>query len=114
MRKLILLGFIVLLTACGSTGTVMKLGPDTYIISASKHYTSGGVVAQQNALEAANNYCVSLGKEVLVKNMANGSEVSGTFATHTVTFQCLSKNDPELSRPTYRPVPNLVIENRKD
>jgi hypothetical protein len=113
MKKVLAVGFVALLTGCGSTGTVMKLGPDTYIISASKHYTSGGTVAQQNALEAANTYCVGLGKEVLVKNMANGSEGNGTFYTHTVTFQCLNKNDPDLARPTYRPTPNIVIENRK-
>ena len=114
MKALAIAGLVVLLTGCGSTGTVMKLGPDTYTVSASKHYTSGAAVAQQNAFESANNYCTALEKEVLVKNMANSSEGQGTFYTHTVTFQCLSKNDPDLSRPTYRTVPNVVIENRRD
>lgn len=112
MKKLILVSLVLLLTGCGSTGTVMKLGPDTYTVSASKHYTSGGAVAKTNALEAANKYCTELGKEVLVKNMTNSFDVP--FYTYSVNFQCLSKNDPELSRPTYKPVPNVVIENNKN
>ena len=50
--------FAAILTACGSTGGVMKLGPDTYTLSASKHYTSGGAVAETNALEAANVFAL--------------------------------------------------------
>ena len=98
-----------LLTACGSTGGVMKLGPDTYTVSASKHYTSGGAVAKTNALEAANMHCIAMGKELLVGNMTNSHEPP--FYTSSVNFNCFSKGDPQLTRPTYRPAPNVLIEN---
>ena len=112
MKRLISVSMIALLTGCGSTGLVMKLGPDTYTVSASKHYTSGGAVAKTNALEAANNYCTELGKEVLVKNITD--RFDPPFFSYSVNFQCLSKTDPELVRPTYKPAADIVIENQKN
>jgi hypothetical protein len=100
---------VFLLVGCGSTGGVMKLGPDTYTVSASKHYTSGGAVAKTNALEAANNYCTQLGKELLVTNTTNGFEAP--FYTYSVTFNCLDKNDAQLTRPVYKKAPDVLIEN---
>ncbi len=110
MKNKLLASFVlVLLGACGSTGGVMKLGPDTYTVSASKHYTSGGAVAKTNALEAANTHCLQLGKELLVTNTTDG--YNGTFYTHSVIFNCLEKGDPKLTRPTYKKTPDVVIEN---
>jgi len=99
-----------LLASCGSTGRVMKLGPDTYTVSASKHYTSGGAVAKTNALEAAADHCEKLNRELLVNNMNSG--FNGTFYTYSVTFNCLGRADPQLmTRPSYRPTPDVLIEN---
>lgn len=102
---------ISILAGCGSTGGVMKLGPDTYAVTASKHNFAGGAPsAQSNALEMANTYCERIGREVLVKNTTTGFD--RPMYTYSVTFQCLAKNDPNLTRPTYKQSPNVVIENR--
>lgn len=108
-RTVVITAMSAALVACGSTGGVMKLGPDTYTVSASKHYTSGGAVAKTNALESANNHCLQLGKELLVTNTSNGYEAP--FYTYSVTFNCLNKNDPQLTRPTYKKSPDVLIEN---
>ncbi len=79
----------LLLTGCGSTGSVMKLGPENYMVSASKHYTSGGAVAKTNALEAATSHCVSMGRQLLVKNL--DSTFDAPFYTTTVTFTCTTQ-----------------------
>lgn len=96
---------------CGSTGGVMQMGPDTFNVSASKHYTSGGAAAKSNALLAANAHCTSLGKEILVTNTS--SSYAQPFYTAEVTFRCLSKNDSKLSRPNYEKTPDVVIEDRR-
>ena len=104
---------IVSLPGCGTTGSVLKMGPDTYRVSASKHNMVGGApAAESDALSSANAYCEKHGKEVLVTNSA--SDFDRPFYTYTATFQCLGANDPGLHRPNYRPAPSLIIEdNRK-
>ena len=101
----------IILTGCGSTGDVLPMGPDTFIVSASKHYTSGGAEAQSNALSAANTHCASLGKEILVKNTS--SNYAAAFYNFSVTFRCLDKNDPELARPSFQNSPDVIIEDRR-
>lgn len=96
---------------CGSTGGVMPMGPDTFNVSASKHYTSGGAEAKSNALLAANAHCASLGKEILVTNTS--SSYAAPFYNSSITFRCLSKNDPELSRPNFQKSPDVVIEDKR-
>ncbi len=101
----------LLVAGCGSTGGVMKLGPDTYTVTASKHNFAGGAPsAQSNALEMANAHCEGMGKEVLVKNTTSGFD--RPMYTYSVTFQCLNKTDPSLVRPSYKQAPNVVIENK--
>ena len=113
--KLIATSFCLLvfstLSGCGSTGGVMKLGPDTYTVTASKHNFAGGAPsAQSNALEMANAYCDGIGKEVLVKNTTSGFD--RPMYTYSVTFQCLNKGDASLVSPNYKQAPNVVIENK--
>jgi hypothetical protein len=111
--KLLSIGLFAIsaLAGCGSTGGVMKLGPDTYTVTASKHNFAGGAPsAQSNALEMANAYCEGIGREVMVKNTTTGFD--RPMYTYSVTFQCLNKGDASLVRPNYRPAPNVVIENK--
>ena len=100
-----------LLSACGTTGKVLTLGPDTYRVSASKHNLSGGAPeAEANALESAASYCTAQGKQLLVSNMSSG--FNRPYYTYTATFHCLSAGDPELRRPVYQSAPDLVIQTR--
>ena len=105
------LAVVLSTSGCGSTGGVMPMGPDTFAVTASKHNMSGGAPdAESNALSSAYAHCASLGKEMLVKNVSKSFE--RPFYNHSITFQCLSKNDPALVRPDYRNTPDVVIENR--
>lgn len=100
-----------LLSACGTTGKVLTLGPDTYRISASKHNLSGGAPeAEANALQSAESFCISKGKQVLVTNMSSGFD--RPYNTYTATFRCLAAGDPDLRRPVYQPAPDMVIQTR--
>lgn len=112
MRAIICVVLGTALAGCGTTSKVLTLGPDTYRISASKHNLSGGAAdAEANALESAETFCTSRGKQILVTNMSSGFD--RPFYTYTATFQCLAAGDPELRRPFYKSAPDMVIETRQ-
>lgn len=111
MRIIGCLFLATLLTACGTTGKVLTLGPDTYRISATKHNLSGGAPeAEANALQSAESFCTSRGKQLLVSNMSSGFD--RPFYTYTATFRCLALGDPDLRRPVYQSAPDMVIQTR--
>ena len=103
---------LCLLAACSNTSHVMKLGPDTYQVEGSAHnfYGGGSPEARGNAYAAAERQCASLGKEIIVKNIASTFE--RPFYRTTLTFQCLSKGDPDLVRPVYEKEADIVIKQR--
>ena len=75
------------LVGCGSTGGIIKIGADTYNLSASRHNTFGGAAAKTNALESATDFCEKMKKELSVKTVENSFEPP--FYTSSVTFNCL-------------------------
>lgn len=108
----LIIATMVILQGCGSTGSVLKMGPDTYRVSASRHNMAGGsTAAEADALQTANSHCQGLSKEVLVTNTS--SDFDRPFYNYTATFQCLNSDDPGLHRPQYRPAPTTVIEDRR-
>ncbi len=113
--RLLLLPFALLgLSACASSSGVNILGPDTYNISATASPARGGwATAKGIALSEAHDYCTTLGKEVLVTNTTTANTNGLGAGSADVTFRCLSKDDPALSRPIYGPTPNTIIEDRR-
>ena|SRR5258708_2801087 len=102
----------VLLSACADADRPVQMGPDTYSIMAMASNSRGGSMgARTIAVRDAGQYCQSLERQLLVKNIENGT--SGGYGTVNVTFRCLPGGDPELRRPDYQPTPNVIIENRK-
>ncbi len=93
----------VLVAGCAHSSGVLKLGPDTYTVSAAASAARGGwASAQKTALTTANDHCAQMGKEILVTNVdAARTNVYGGGSS-AVTFRCLDKGDPELQRPEYR------------
>ena len=87
---------------------VPPMGPDTFSVSADDLNPS---TAKQAALTQAQNHCKAMGKEILVTN----TKVSrgGARTLYDVTFRCLSKGDPELTRPTYEIAPDIRIEDKR-
>ena len=60
---------------------------DTYTVTASKHYTSGGApAAKTNALSEASNHCKSLNKELLVTNATQSFD--RPMYNYSVIFLC--------------------------
>ena len=103
------------LVGCATKSGVLKLGPNTYTLSAGVAGTgsvSGNdTMAKREALTEANGFCMSMGKEILVQNTQMSSTYAGS--TNEIVFQCLDANDPASKvTPVYSPKPNIVIENR--
>jgi len=101
------------LAGCATSSGIMAVGPDTYLITtAADAFRGGGSGARQVALSEAQQHCTKLNKELLVTNMETSPFVGGG-KSFDVTFRCLVKSDPELSRPTYKKTPDVVIEDRR-
>jgi hypothetical protein len=104
--------FGLLLTGCADSG-VMKVGPDTYMVSATRPGISGDVTAaKQAALKQGQEYCTKQGKQLLVQHMDDQVRWDCP-GTSNVTFLCLAEGDPELQRPKYRKEPDVIIEQRQ-
>jgi hypothetical protein len=86
----------------------MKLGPDTFTVSADGPNSS---VAKKTALTLAAESCASMGKELIATNTNDGLRLNRFF--YDVTFRCLDKNDPQLKRPEFTKSPDIVIEQRR-
>jgi hypothetical protein len=84
------------------------MGPDTFSVSADDLNPS---TAKQAALSQAQNHCKTVGKEILVTNTKASRGEARTL--YDVTFRCLSRGDPELTRPTYETPADVRIEDRR-
>lgn len=93
----------VLLASCTHSSGVLKMGPDTYTVSAAAHPIRGGPSeARKIAMTEANQYCTRMGKEILVANAGVASiNVDGAGSVE-VTFRCFDKGDLGLRHPEYR------------
>lgn len=101
------------LAGCAQSSGAMRMGPDTYSVSVHAAPVLGGVTgAQRRALQEAAETCAAQGREMLVTNMSSGRSSHLPGGTVEATFQCLRRGDPDLTRPSYRQAPNVVIESR--
>lgn len=113
MKTFQLLFTCLFLISCAQSSGVLKMGPDTYSVSIHAAPARGGEPgAKKLAITEANNYCISLGKEILVTNISTYPSSHFPGGTADVTFLCLAKSDPELQRPVYKKAPDILIENR--
>ncbi|WP_434136925.1 hypothetical protein JQR88_25510 (plasmid) [Pseudomonas luteola] len=113
-NKLLLLAVLPsLLLGCAQSSGVLKMGPDTYSVSATAAPARGGVSgAKRIAMTQANEECSAQGREILVKNISQGPSSPFPGGTVDITFQCLLRNDPSLHRPVYSDTPDILIETR--
>jgi hypothetical protein len=104
---------LVLLTGCAANSGVVPIGKDTYMISrqAATGFSGSGTLKAE-AFQEANQYCLTLAKDVQVvsTNEAAPPYILGNFPRAEVQFMCLDRNDPALSRPVLRPEPAAVIK----
>ena len=97
MNKIIpFLIMLVFLAGC-ATGRIVQVGKDTYMINGynSAPFSSGnGVLA--DLYEIGNKYCDSKGKKLYsVKTETSNWAPFVRWSKATLTFQCLSENDPK-------------------
>ncbi len=104
---------LVFLVGCASSGPI-PIGQDTFMIT--KQSTTGfhsGASVKAEIYREANEYCLRVGKQLQPVSTGQIDGVPGrSFASAELSFRCLSQSDSELNRPTLKPVPNVVIENR--
>ena len=101
------------LTACASSGAV-PIGRDTYMITkqSSTGFHSGASV-KADIYREANEFCVKRELQFQpVRDNAKDGVPGYAFANAEVVFRCLADGDKEINRPTPRPTPNVIIENR--
>ena len=87
----------VVLPGCGLetySTRVREVGPDTFTVATDDPSAS---IAMQAAVGQAQVHCGSLSKEILITNRS--ATAAGARNVYEVTFRCLAKGDPALTRP---------------
>ena len=117
MKKLLAVLLCLGLLGCANTG-IVKLSPDTYMLSRVDH---GGIFGNASAMKAnvireANEFAESQGKVAIplasheVPMVPGGFGRMGTFASIEYQFRVVDKNDPEAGRTSLVPSPDVVID----
>ncbi|MDR3452634.1 MAG: SHOCT domain-containing protein [Rhodoferax sp.] len=113
MKRLLTTGFLLFSAFAYASSGVVPMGQDTFMISAQSFtgFSSAGSV-KADIYKEGSAYCATLGKEFQPVNDHGVDGVPGrSFASAEVQFRCLNKGDPELSRPTMKPIANVRIES---
>jgi len=97
------------LAGCTDTGPI-KVGPDTYTISTRVPF-GGPASAKGQALQEANTFCESKGREILLDHVqASECALHGGCGEAEIFFYYLAANDPQLKRPRFSTEPNQKVE----
>jgi hypothetical protein len=106
---------VFVVAGCAQNSGVLKMGPDTYSVTAGASHGRGGMAeAKRMAYGDAAAECQRQGREFLVIGERATPE-SWTSGMNNVAldFRCLQTGDPELLRPRMVKTPDTVIEVRK-
>lgn len=114
MRQVAALLFsITVLSGCANPG-IVKLSPDTYMLSREAH---GGIFASASALKAgvisdANAFAESQGKVAISLSSKENPMGNGPaqWASFEYQFRVVDKDDPEVRRTSLVPRADVVIE----
>jgi len=101
----------LLLVACSNPG-IVKLSPDTYMLSRADR---AGIFGNSAALKAgvikdANEFAESQGKVAIPLQSHETPVYPGHFATFEYQFRVVDKNDPEAKRTSLVPRADVVVE----
>jgi hypothetical protein len=108
----LLIGAIALAaTGCANPG-IVKLSPDTYMLSRTD---KGGVFGNPSAMKAdvireANEFAAKQGKTAIPVSLTESPMYIGHFASVEYQFRVVDESDPEARRTSLVPRPNVVIE----
>jgi len=101
-------------SGCANPG-IVKMSPDTYLLSRADH---GGIFGNTAKLKAgvikdATEFAESMGKVAIPLHSNSTPVYPGHFATFEYQFRVVDKNDPEARRTSLTPRPDIVIEKKK-
>lgn len=106
---IVICGLSLSLAACTDTGPI-KIGPDTYTISTRVPF-GGPASAKGQALQEANAFCFTQGKEILLQHeQSSECALHGGCGEAEIEFYCLQAGDPMLKRPALKADPNQRVE----
>ena len=102
MKKLVLLIVALLVLAgCATKSGVVSSGPDTYLVSRQAKTNFANLDnLKAEALQDANEYCLSQNKNIRVVNTSvSQPDVFGNLPKAAVQFMCLEKTDTDSPSP---------------
>lgn len=123
MRRLIGLTIALLLSGCELAppqpfSDVVPMGLDTFMLTNEDRLGTSGSSVKAGLYRKANAFCESKGKQLMPVNEQSRDGVPGSGsnkyvnsipANAEIQFRCLDSNDPELTRPTMKSVPDVQI-----
>jgi hypothetical protein len=94
---------LIFLASCASTGEVMPIGPDTYMVGSQDQ---GGYHSQltltEMSVKQANAYCAGLGRRMELQSSKNEGIMLVTNTANTLVFKCF-RSDPPMASPAPAP-----------
>ncbi|WHP07563.1 hypothetical protein QLH32_08975 [Acinetobacter corruptisaponis] len=112
MKNTLLVSMAFIVTGCVSTSHVLPMGKDTFSISATADGFRDAASARNKAFNKATEQCTTMGKNFMFVNESIMPTRMGIDTTITLTFRCLTDNDPLYTRPNIQHSPDVIIENR--
>jgi len=102
MRRTVLLAGALAIVGCAQNSGVVRIGPDTYMVSRQAATGFAGLATlKAKAMTDANAYCDKQGKTAQITHSEESQPpyVLGNFPRSEVQFMCLTAGDPEQGRP---------------
>jgi hypothetical protein len=92
---------VVALAGCAVSSGILPAGPNTYTLTERvAPIAGGGMEAQRVALEKANSFCKSQGREMMPLDLKDAGNLNNPYGPtgYSATFRCLLPTDPEFKR----------------
>ena len=115
LSKISLLIICIFLSCCANPG-IVKLSPDTYMLSRADRAGIFGNTAKLKAsvIKDANKFAESMGKVAIPLSTNETPVYPGHFATFEYQFRVVDKDDPEAKRTHLVPRADVVIEKKEE
>ena len=87
------------------------VGKDTYMLANTGAWSwSSGDGLASDLFRKADAFCRSRGRQLMPVRVASKDGGFNQFGHASLEFRCLNETDPQLEQPSFRNVPNVVIE----
>ncbi len=111
---IVIIFLAIFLSSCANPG-IVKLSPDTYMLSRADRAGIFGNTARlkANVIKEANDFAASMGKVAIPLSTNSTPVYPGHFATFEYQFRVVDKDDPEAKRTHLIHRPDVVIEKHE-